>query len=292
MSEAGATNGRRRLILVGVLIVALLGGGAALANAVISGGSSGQPTAIPTLPTASAAPVADPTAEPTPSPSARPSRTPTKGPTKKPTSKPPTKTPTTTKPPVPGPRAPWISRVATTAPVAFITIDDGWEKGPDFLATLQELQVPVTLFLTINAISDNPDYFKGFQAAGAVIEAHTINHAEMKGMSYADQKNQICGSADQLAQWFGRRPIFFRPPYGDKDDNTLRAAHDCGMQAGFMWRETVDKGKVRYQIGKAVQPGDIILMHFRPAFKEDLTAAVKAIRDAGLEPALLEDFVK
>jgi hypothetical protein len=38
-------------------------------------------------------------------------------------------------------------------------------------------------------------------------------------------------------------------------------------------------------------PGDIILMHFRPAFLRDVLAALRAIHAAGLTPALLEDYV-
>ena len=86
--------------------------------------------------------------------------------------------------------------------------------------------------------------------------------------------------------------MFFRPPYGEKNDDTMRAAWSCGLKVGFHWRETVDKGIVHYQAqDKRVHPGDIILMHFRPAFPDDFVAALDAIKAAGLTPALLEDYV-
>ena len=50
-----------------------------------------------------------------------------------------------------------------------------------------------------------------------------------------------------LEDVYDRRPVLFRPPFGTKDATTLRAAHDCGIKAAFMWKETVHKGKVRYQ---------------------------------------------
>jgi hypothetical protein len=40
-----------------------------------------------------------------------------------------------------------------------------------------------------------------------------------------------------------------------------------------------------------IRPGDIILIHFRPAFAEDVRAALTAMHDAGLTPALLEDYI-
>jgi peptidoglycan/xylan/chitin deacetylase (PgdA/CDA1 family) len=190
-----------------------------------------------------------------------------------------------------GASAAWLTHIPTDQPVAFLTMDDGWIKRPEALPMFQKANIPVTLFLTINAIKDNPAYFQQLRGAGAVIEAHTLTHAKLKGKSYDFQKHEICGSADQLGQLYGRRPVLFRPPFGEKDDTTLKVVHDCGMKAAFFWKETVDKGIVRYQSGHTIQRGDIILMHFRDRFVDDFIAALQAIKDAGLTPALLEDYI-
>ena len=186
---------------------------------------------------------------------------------------------------------PYLSRIPTTQPVAFITIDDGYLKSPEAPKLLAAAGVPVTLFLTTDAIHDDESYFERLREHGAVIEAHTITHTELRGRSYGFQRREICGSADRLGKRYERRPVLFRPPFGTKDATTLRAAHDCGIKAAFMWTETVHKGKVRYQEGRKVKPGDIILMHFRPAFVKDFLAALRAIHKAGLTPALLEDYI-
>jgi peptidoglycan/xylan/chitin deacetylase (PgdA/CDA1 family) len=190
-----------------------------------------------------------------------------------------------------GPQAPWLTNIPTTQPVAFLTIDDGWVKRPEALELFQHAGVPVTLFLTINAIRDDPGYFRTLQSYGAVIEDHTITHTKLVGQSYAFQRHEICGAADQLGHLYGRRPVLFRPPYGDKDPTTLKAVRDCGLEAAFFWKETVNNGVVRYQSGNTVQPGDIILMHFRATFAVDFVAALQAIKAAGLTPALLENYL-
>ncbi|MER7003123.1 polysaccharide deacetylase family protein [Dactylosporangium sp. NPDC000555] len=202
------------------------------------------------------------------------------------------------KPPVPhrinlpeGDGVPYYARIPTDQPVAFLTIDDGWVKRPEALELLRESGVKVTLFLTINAIKDDPGYFKQLRDAGAGIEAHTLTHPQLKGKPYAFQKREICGSADQLGTLYGKRPTLFRPPFGEKDATTLKVARDCGLQAGFFWKETVDKGTVRYQEGHTIQKGDIILMHFRDRFVDDFIAALQAISAAGLTPALLADYM-
>jgi len=189
--------------------------------------------------------------------------------------------------------APFWLRVPTQDKVAFITIDDGAlarpAEVPDFI---RDAHIPVTMFLNSPAATEHTDYFKRIEAAGGVVENHTIHHTSLKGRSYAYQKQEICGSADKLEQLFGKRPTLFRPPFGDHDATTMRAAHECGAKALFYWTETVDKGIVRYQTPeKRVQPGDVLLMHFRPRLMDDLLAALKAIQQAGLTPALLEDYV-
>jgi len=192
----------------------------------------------------------------------------------------------------PGPEVPYLHSIPTKQRVAFLTIDDGFVKNPDAPKLIAAAHIPVTLFLTENLIKDDPAFFKPMLSNGAVIEDHTITHTELRGKSYAFQKHEICASTDQLTTWFGRRPVLFRPPFGDEDQNTLRAAHDCGMTAAFMWKATVDKGIVRYQTSShALEPGDIVLMHFRPAFVQDFLAALAAIHRARLTPALLEDYM-
>jgi peptidoglycan/xylan/chitin deacetylase (PgdA/CDA1 family) len=191
-----------------------------------------------------------------------------------------------------GGSAGWFSNIPTDQKIAFITIDDGWSKDPMALKLFQAAHVPITLFLEINAIKDDPGYFKPLRdVAGATIEDHTISHPNLKGRSYDFQKHEICGGADKLQQYYGKRPTLFRPPGGTHDSTTLRVVHDCGMKAAFYWHETTDHGVVFYQSVHKVQPGDIILMHFRPRFVDDFLAVLNAIHKAGLTPARLEDYI-
>lgn len=183
--------------------------------------------------------------------------------------------------------------ISTTQKVAFLTIDDGLVRHPMALELIRQAKIPVTLFLTTNYVYGNQEYFLALKNTGHVaIEGHTISHPHLTQISYAEQRNQLCGSSDQLGRWYGQRPTMFRPPFGEWDLSTLEAAWSCGLRAGFHWRETVDAGNVYYQRSdKKIHAGDIILMHFRTAFPDDFIAALSAIRNAGLTPALLEDYV-
>lgn len=185
-------------------------------------------------------------------------------------------------------------RLPTDQKVAFITIDDGGlARPPGAIDFIWAARIPVTMFLNSPAAVEHTDYFRQIQVAGGMVENHTINHTSLAGRSYAYQKQEICGAADRLEALFGTRSTLFRPPFGEYDSTTLQAAHDCGAKAVLHWTETVHEGKVRYQTPeKVVRPGDILLMHFRPALMDDLLAALKAIHRAGLTPALLTDYVR
>ncbi|MFF0173419.1 polysaccharide deacetylase family protein [Micromonospora profundi] len=236
-------------------------------------------------------------AAPIPTPSASPSATPAPGTLEWYVSQVPTfpeaPPPQPVQLPPNGPAPNW-HRLPIDQKVAFITIDDGGlARPPAVIDFIWEARIPVTMFLNSPAAQEHTDYFRQIEAVGGIIENHTISHTSLAGRSYAYQRQEICGAADKLESLFGKRPTLFRAPFGNHDATTLRAAHDCGAKAVLHWSETVHEGKVRYQTPeKVVQPGDVLLMHFRPALMDDLLAALKAIHRAGLTPALLTDYIK
>jgi peptidoglycan/xylan/chitin deacetylase (PgdA/CDA1 family) len=192
----------------------------------------------------------------------------------------------------PGPLAPIYKRLPVNQPVAFLTMDDGWFQLPDDLRLMKAAHIPFTMFLIGPVAAKNPGFFQQLEADGGVVEDHTMTHPEMKGKPYDFQRREVCDARTSLEHTFGTTMHLFRPPFGDYDQTTLRAVHDCGLHAAFFWSETVNNGTVFYQTAEhRIHPGDIILMHFRPAFVNDVIAALTAIHNAGLVPALLEKYI-
>jgi len=191
-----------------------------------------------------------------------------------------------------GPYAPIYKRLPVTQPVAFLTIDDGWFQLAGDQELMREAHIPFTMFLIAPVAAKNPGFFSQLASSGGVVEDHTVTHPELKGKSYEFQRHEICDARTSLEHTFSTTLHLFRPPFGDYDQATLRAVHDCGLKAAFYWSETVNNGAVAYQTAEhQIHPGDIILMHFRPAFTNDVVAALTAIHNAGLTPALLEDYL-
>jgi peptidoglycan/xylan/chitin deacetylase (PgdA/CDA1 family) len=185
--------------------------------------------------------------------------------------------------------APVITRVETTDPVVFLTIDDGHTRSPEVRAALEELGLPVSLFLLDGPVQADAEFFR--RLPDAVVESHTRTHTDLTTLPEEAQRAEICSNADTLEGAFGRRPVLFRPPFGAYNEATTRAAADCRMAAIVLWEVSVSGADVTFRTTPQLRPGDILLMHFRPSFVSELRVLADRAREAGLRFALLEDYV-
>jgi len=192
---------------------------------------------------------------------------------------------------LPGPVAPVISKIPTTNPVVFFTIDDGLVRDPAAVDFIRVHHIPVTLFVLPVPLQQDPAYFLTLAQVGASVQDHTVHHLPLRKLSAARQVQEVCGSIDLLHRTFGRRPWLFRPPYGDYNTSTKYAVRQCGLQAIVTWQGTMNDGVLRLQHPGPLQRGDIILMHFRPDLRRNLEVLLKAAKTAGLVAAPLEQYL-
>ncbi|MGW1889423.1 polysaccharide deacetylase family protein [Streptomyces sp. NPDC002004] len=206
--------------------------------------------------------------------------------------------------PVPGAAArglpPVVDHVPTNRRIVFLTFDDGAEKDPKFVDMVRELRLPVSLFLTADVEGPGYGRFGQLRAVGSTVQNRTLHHPFLPGLPYAGQRAEICGQQDKLKDRFGTRPRLLLPPYGKYDDDTLRAAADCGITAVVLWRASLQTHHLRYAdaSGGRLRPGDIVLVRFRgpdDPHGETLTAMtarlLRQIQEQGFTVARLEDYL-
>ncbi len=186
--------------------------------------------------------------------------------------------------------APFVHRVDTTDRVIFITIDDGQFRDPTYLDHFAQLGVPFTSFLTQPMAQADPAYWQTTQQHGGSIQTHTINHPNLRAASEQKVRREVCEPADAFAFGFGTRPTLFRPPYGNSNDTVLRIAAECGYWAVVHWSGSTNNGKLTMQ-DVALQPGDIVLMHYRDTLHADLDDVVARARAEGFKIGRLEDYL-
>jgi peptidoglycan/xylan/chitin deacetylase (PgdA/CDA1 family) len=193
---------------------------------------------------------------------------------------------------------PVFTTIPTRQKIVFLTIDDGAEKDPRFLRMMTELNIPYTAFLSDYLVKENYGYFKKMQATGVVLNNHTLRHPYLPGLSYARQKREICGMQDVIEKRYGKRPTVFRPPFGNYNRDTLRAAKACGIRYAPLWNEEVFADRWEYrEWDRDIHPGDIVLSHFRG--REDWDGTMRdmvrrfldKITAEGYAVARLEDYL-
>jgi peptidoglycan/xylan/chitin deacetylase (PgdA/CDA1 family) len=185
-----------------------------------------------------------------------------------------------------------VYNIATTDPVVFVTIDDGWTNDPSVLTFIHDHHWPVTAFLIDRVASATVPFWQQLISFGGVVEDHTVNHPALRGRSVASQQGEICPPADDYQRLFGRRPTLFRPPYGSWDGNTVTAAGACGLRAVVFWNVVIDQGRFSRATAGPLSPGDIVLLHWGPALHGDLQRLSDLMAAGGLHPALLEDYLR
>ncbi|WP_326767261.1 polysaccharide deacetylase family protein [Streptomyces sp. NBC_01591] len=193
---------------------------------------------------------------------------------------------------------PVFTTVPTKDRVVFLTMDDGSEKDPELLQMMDELDIPYSAFLSDYEVSDNYGYFGEAQRLGVTLNNHTLNHPYLPGLSYAEQEREICDQQDIIEKQFGKRPILFRPPYGNYNGDTLRIAKSCGIKAVPLWNAEAFPDRMEWrEEDEDLHPGDIILTHFRGRGEWDgsmadlVRAVMKTVTDRGYAVARLEDYV-
>ncbi|MEU7116574.1 polysaccharide deacetylase family protein [Streptomyces sp. NPDC046182] len=187
---------------------------------------------------------------------------------------------------------PVVSRVATTDPVVFITVDDGWFHDPAAAKVLIDRRVPASLFLLPGAYSYDSGYFHTLLDQGrSRVENHTVNHPDLTTLDAAGQKAELCGARERHLAEFGDGPRLLRPPYGTYDEATRTTARACGAKAVVTWTYDLTTWGQWSPPTPTLQAGDIILLHFNETLEQDLTRALAAAEAAGLKPAPLREYV-
>jgi peptidoglycan-N-acetylglucosamine deacetylase len=180
--------------------------------------------------------------------------------------------------------------VPSTARVGFITIDDGVTKDIRGLRFVEANRLPVTAFISAWTVKDRARYFQRITRWGSV-QNHSATHASL-ARSSTDLDHEICYTQRALARDFGATPWMLRPPYGSgygRQETQVTAAR-CGISELVLWDAVVEDGRLA-EVGNGLRPGAIVLLHFTPRLAEDLKVAVRAMREAGLTPADLADYL-
>ncbi len=184
-----------------------------------------------------------------------------------------------------------VDRVRTKDPVVFITIDDGSVITDGLVQLLLSKNIPVTNFVLSEALKTHWKALHSIQRPGTSFENHSETHRLMSSLSLEEQTKEICRANEHVRGNYKKLPIFFRPPGGSHNSNTVIAAKKCGIQKIVMWNVEADQGRIVRSGGNSIQRGDIILLHYLNSLESSLKLVLAEIKKLGLRPASLRDYL-
>jgi peptidoglycan/xylan/chitin deacetylase (PgdA/CDA1 family) len=113
-----------------------------------------------------------------------------------------------------------------------VTLDDSPNKGitDGLLQQLEDLQITALFFCIGRNIRQTGGMVAEIAAAGHEIGNHSFQHRNLRRLSGSEVGTELRAASDCIAEATGRRPRYFRPPYGRFSRAIVDAARAEGMQ--------------------------------------------------------------
>ncbi|MEO5678940.1 MAG: polysaccharide deacetylase family protein [Acidimicrobiales bacterium] len=183
---------------------------------------------------------------------------------------------------------PGLAGVGAPGHVA-LTFDDGPDprSTPAFLDALDRLGWRATFFMLGSMVRRAPALAAEVAAAGHEVAVHGDAHRSELFRGPLGLAGDLSRAVDTIASATGRRPVWFRPPYGTLSAGGVLAARRQRLRTvlwttwGRDWRAEADPASVVGDVERHLGPGATVLLH-----DSDCTSAPDAWRSAlgALEP--------
>jgi peptidoglycan-N-acetylglucosamine deacetylase len=169
---------------------------------------------------------------------------------------------------------------------AALTFDDGpstYTTG--VLDVLRRYRAPATFFTVGYEAAGRPDLLRAEVAAGAAVEVHDWDHADLTRISPAAIDDELGRAVDAVQRAIGRRPTCFRPPYGATNATVVAEGAKLGLRQ-ILWNvdpsDYLRPGSnviVSRVLGAANGRGLVIGIHDGGGDRSQTIAALPAIID-------------
>lgn len=191
-----------------------------------------------------------------------------------------------------------IYKVARDDKMISITLDGTW--GADYtdriLEILRDNEVKITFFFAGYWLEKYPEMVKKIASEGHEIENHSYTHPHFNQLSNQEIEKEVSSTSKLIEDLTGKKPRFFRPPFGEYNNNVIKKISEMGYQViqwsidSHDWKEPGVDHIVK-QLLKA-DSGDIILMHNNaPETAEALKIALPLLKEKGYKIVPLSELV-
>jgi len=183
-------------------------------------------------------------------------------------------------------------------PMVALLINVAWgnEYIPGMLTTLKNSQVKATFFFDGSWVKNNPDLATMINLEGHEIGNHAYSHPDLKLRSRNETVNELKKTNDVIEDTLGIKPIWFAPPSGSFNQETILVANELGMKTILWTVDTVDWKKpatseMVTRVVSGVSNGAMVLMHPTKAAFEGLETMIIEIKGKGLRLGTVSDLM-
>ncbi|MFG2928973.1 polysaccharide deacetylase family protein [Streptomyces achromogenes] len=180
-----------------------------------------------------------------------------------------------------------------------LTFDDGPdpESTPRFLDVLDRLGVRATFFVVGEHAVRQPGLVRDTVRRGHELGVHGWRHDRPWRPAFAREAEEVARTVRVVHDLTGRRPLWYRPPYGILTTSRWRAARRSGLRTvlwsawGRDWTADATPGSVRARVAADLRGGGTVLLHDADRYSAPgcwhaalgaLPAIVADCREAGL----------
>lgn len=150
-----------------------------------------------------------------------------------------------------------------------LTFDDGPHpvNTERILEILRGHKVKATFFVSGNEAERYPRVLKAIHDDGHEIGNHGYEHVRLSKIGYKRYAENICKTGDIVSTITGRRPIFFRPPYGEMSFGVVRMVLSHPVACVMWGRDSLDsfihkpEDLIAYLETQPFGKGDVVLFH-------------------------------
>lgn len=151
---------------------------------------------------------------------------------------------------------------------ASLTFDAAWgnEDTQQLIDILGRYGVKATFFVVGDWVRKYPESVKALHDAGHEVMNHSNKHDHMPKLSSEEIIADLNACNDEVEKVTGVRPILFRPPYGDYDNNSIATVEGMKMYPiqwdvdSLDWKD-LPASEITERVTSKVQNGSIILFH-------------------------------
>ncbi|MEK4030341.1 polysaccharide deacetylase family protein [Pseudobacillus sp. FSL P4-0506] len=178
--------------------------------------------------------------------------------------------------------------------VVLLTIDDAPDKYALEMAKIFKSENVSAIFFVNGQFLENEEnkkMLKEIDQMGFMIGNHTYSHKDLKSLSEEEQKEEILKVNEMVEKTIGKRPVFFRAPFGSNTDfsrqlirkekmSIMNWTYGYDWEKEYMTKESLSDVMVNTPM---LTNGANILMHDRQWTKEALSVMVTGLQEKGYE---------